>query len=165
MNDEEERRPRWREDFPIKWEGDHYVSRRELAKFMTLGSALLVGANVLIAVGGPRRHVPSHPRRQIPNGLALAPGASLQFFYPTDADPCLLVRRPDGELVAYSQVCTHLSCAVVHAPGSDSLFCPCHLGEFSCAEGRPTAGPPERPLPRILLQQVGGELFATGVQV
>ena len=31
----------WREDFPIEWENDHYVTRRELTKFLTLGSALL----------------------------------------------------------------------------------------------------------------------------
>ena len=43
---------RWREDFPIGWEADHYVTRRELTKFLTLGSALLVGANVVIAALG-----------------------------------------------------------------------------------------------------------------
>ena len=33
--------PKWRQDFPIEWEGDHYVSRREMVKFLTLGSLLL----------------------------------------------------------------------------------------------------------------------------
>ena len=31
--------PKWRTDFPIEWEGDHYVSRREMVKFLTLGFA------------------------------------------------------------------------------------------------------------------------------
>ena len=54
----EEAKKQWREDFPISWERDHYVTRRELVKFLTLGSALLVGANGLIAViGGTRRPV------------------------------------------------------------------------------------------------------------
>src|SRR5512147_54995 len=143
--------PRWRRDFPIGWENDHYVSRRELAKFLTLGSALLVGANALIAAIGRFRRRPATPARPIAGATALAPGGSLLFRYPTEADPCILVRRADGQFVAYSQICTHLSCAVVHRPAADRLFCPCHLGEFSCVEGLPTAGPPTRRLPRIRL--------------
>src|SRR5262249_574078 len=107
-------RPRWRRDFPILWENDHYVSRRELATFLTLGSALLVGANTVIALIGRLRPRPKPPEAKIDGGSALAADASLLFRYPTDEDPCILVRRADGNFVAYSQVCTHLSCAVVH---------------------------------------------------
>jgi Rieske Fe-S protein len=32
------------------------------------------------------------------------------------------------------------------------------------AEGRPYAGPPTRPLPRIKLEQEGDDLFAVGVE-
>ena len=46
MSDEE---PRWRQDFPIGWDNDHYVTRRELAKFLTLGSALLALATGVVA--------------------------------------------------------------------------------------------------------------------
>jgi nitrite reductase/ring-hydroxylating ferredoxin subunit len=157
--------PRWRRDFPIRWENDHYVSRRDLAKFLTLGSALLVGANTLIALIGRFRRRPAAPERAIAGAAALAAGQSLLFLYPTGEDPCILVRRHDGSFVAYSQVCTHLSCAVVHRSETDSLFCPCHLGSFSCAEGLPTAGPPTRRLPRIRLEQRSGELWAVGVEV
>ncbi|HYG67889.1 MAG TPA: Rieske 2Fe-2S domain-containing protein, partial [Anaeromyxobacteraceae bacterium] len=89
---------------------------------------------------------------------------SLLFRYPTDGDPCILLRLDDGRLVAYSQVCTHLSCAIVHEPGSGDLFCPCHQGWFSAREGRPIAGPPQRRLPRILLEERGGEIWAVGVE-
>jgi arsenite oxidase small subunit len=157
--------PRWRKDFPIQWENDHYVSRRELAKFLTLGSVLLVAANTLIALVGRFRRLPPPPARRVGLASAVGPGASLLFRYPTEGDPCILVRTPEDRLLAYSQVCTHLSCAVVHRPGSDELFCPCHLGAFSCAEGRPTAGPPTRRLPRIRLEQRGDELWAVGVEL
>jgi nitrite reductase/ring-hydroxylating ferredoxin subunit len=156
--------PRWRRDFPIGWENDQYVSRRELAKFLTLGSALLVGANALIALVGRFRRRGAEPALAIAGAASLSPGQSLLFRYPTDEDPCILVRMPDGRFVAYSQVCTHLSCAVVHRPESESLFCPCHLGAFSCAEGLPTAGPPTRRLPRIRVQARNGELWAVGVE-
>jgi hypothetical protein len=33
-----EEQPRWRQDFPIDWPQDHYVSRRDFTKFMVLTS-------------------------------------------------------------------------------------------------------------------------------
>ena len=29
---------RWRQDFPVEWESDNYVTRREMVKFLALGS-------------------------------------------------------------------------------------------------------------------------------
>lgn len=176
----DDRGPRWRQDFPIHWENDHYVTRRELAKFLTLGSALLVGANALLAVVGRLRPRPAAPAMRIASASALGAGESLLFRYPTERDPCILVRTNDGRLAAYSQVCTHLSCAVVYERGDaagaegrgegargdgERLYCPCHHGVFSCAEGLPTAGPPTRRLPRIRLETRGDELWAVGVEV
>ena len=144
--------PRWRQDFPILWDEDHYVTRRDLAKFLTLGSGTIVAATVGVAVIGDRLRPRGRGARvRIEGAEALEPGGSLLFTYPTAEDPCILVRRGDGRLVAYSQVCTHLSCAVVHRPAADELFCPCHQGHFDCLDGRPTAGPPTRRLPRVLL--------------
>ena len=37
---------KWRDDFPIEWEGDNYVSRREMVKFLTLGSLFLAGSQL-----------------------------------------------------------------------------------------------------------------------
>ncbi|MGE5245969.1 MAG: ubiquinol-cytochrome c reductase iron-sulfur subunit [Betaproteobacteria bacterium] len=157
--------PRWREDFPIRWDDDHYVTRRELAKFLTLGSGLLAGANVLIALVGLTGRAPEAPERRIAVAGSIAPGTSLVFRYPTDEDPCILVRDDDGTFRAYSQVCTHLSCAVIYRANEQVLHCPCHKGLFAVADGRPVAGPPTRRLPRIRLEQRGGDLFATGVEI
>lgn len=163
------RLPRWQEDFPIRWDDDHYVTRRELAKFLTLGSALLVGANAAVAIAGYRRAPKATPAARIAQASQLAPGHALLFRYPTDEDPCILVRTRSGDLVAFSQVCTHLSCAVVYREERDDLFCPCHDGVFECHAGRggavPIAGPPERPLPRVVLEQRGDEVWAVGVEV
>ncbi|BDG02982.1 Rieske 2Fe-2S domain-containing protein [Anaeromyxobacter oryzae] len=156
--------PRWRLDFPIRWDEDHYVTRRELAKFLALGSALLAAATGSVALLGDRFRPRGGPAVRIADAAAIAPGGSLLFRYPTDGDPCILLRLADGRLVAYSQVCTHLSCAVVHEPGSTDLFCPCHHGWFGVADGRPLAGPPRRRLPRILLEERRGAIFAVGVE-
>jgi nitrite reductase/ring-hydroxylating ferredoxin subunit len=146
---------RWREDFPIQWEKDEYVTRREMVKFLSLGSFLIAGANFIAAAIPRLQRRGEFHRVRIASAYEIAAGSSVLFRYPTDEDPCILVRHRAGNLVAYSQACTHLSCAVVHRPEENTLFCPCHHGYFSVEEGRPTAGPPTRPLPRIKLEQSG----------
>ena len=157
--------PRWREDFPVRWDEDNYMTRRELAKFLTLGSGLLASVNGLIAVIGLRGEPPTTPVQRIAAADDIAPGSSLLFRYPTPDDPCILVRDRSGRFDAFSQVCTHLSCAVVHRPGEQMLACPCHQGSFSPRDGRPVAGPPTRRLPRIALERRGDDLLATGIEV
>jgi nitrite reductase/ring-hydroxylating ferredoxin subunit len=170
MSDDAKKRvylPRWREDFPIRWDEDHYVTRRELTKFLTLGSAILVGSNAALTVFAHTRTERAFTPKRIASVNALAAGESLLFRYPTEDDPCILIRTHPGVLVAFSQVCTHLSCAVVYRRSDDKLFCPCHNGVFECGEGKtgahPIEGPPERPLPRVLLDVRGDDVFATGV--
>lgn len=153
--------PKWRSDFPIEWEGDHYVSRREMVKFLTLGSGLLAAANWVTAGASRLLHRGVKGERFIGSASALDRDGSILFRYPTDEDPCIAVKTPEGKLVAYSQVCTHLSCAVIYDKKEGELLCPCHNGKFSLAEGTPIAGPPTRPLPRIRIEQRGDKLFAT----
>jgi arsenite oxidase small subunit len=155
---------RWKEDFPIHWPDDHYIGRREFGKALTLGSALLVGVNAVIAAVGRWVRRPGQMGIEVKVGQAsdIPTGGSVLFRYPTEEDPAILVRTKSGVLRAYSQVCTHLSCAVVHKAEEDGLFCPCHRGNFSVNDGRPTGGPPVRRLPRIWIEQRGDELFAVG---
>jgi len=155
----------WREDFPIEWEDDHYVTRREMAKFLALGSAVLAGANGALAVAGALHQDRNLPEVKIGSATQIAPGGSILFNYPTERDPCILVRGEGGELRAYSQVCTHLSCAVIYREEEKTLFCPCHHGYFALDDGRPTAGPPIRRLPQIKVEQRGEDLFATGIEI
>lgn len=155
----------WREDFPIEWEDDHYVTRRELAKYLALGSALLAGTNIALAAAGMAHQERSFPEQRIASAAQLAGAGSLLFNYPTEKDPCILVRTESGELRAYSQVCTHLSCAVIYEAAEKTLYCPCHHGYFAVEDGRPTAGPPVRRLPQIRVEQRGDDLYATGIEI
>lgn len=152
--------PKWRTDFPIEWEGDHYVTRREMVKFLTLGSLLLASANWATAVAG--RFLRRSVEKEMPIGSAseLEKQGSMLFRYPTDQDPCIAVRTASGKIAAYSQVCTHLSCAVYYSNAEDKLLCPCHRGAFDTERGEPTAGPPTRPLPRIVVEKRGDQLVA-----
>lgn len=76
-----------------------------------------------------------------------------------------MIRQASGALAAYSQKCTHLSCAVVPRPEQGVMRCPCHEGYFDLESGRPLAGPPRRPLPRVLVEVRGQDIYATGVEI
>ncbi len=156
---------KWRKDFPVEWESDHYVSRREMVKFLTLGSFFLAAANWITVLASKMFRRSRYPEMMIGSATTLDSDKSLLFRYPTDRDPCIAVKTPDGKLVAYSQVCTHLSCAVVYSKPENTLLCPCHKGSFNVIGGEPIGGPPTRPLPRILVEQRGNQIYATGVEV
>ena len=154
-----------RQDFPIDWEEDHYVSRREFFKFLTLASVgLAVGSAALAAASQFSRGQISFERRRVAALSQLSPDKPFLFAYPRATDPCLLIVRKDGALAAFSQRCTHLSCPVEYQPDQNRMFCPCHNGAFSLDDGHVLQGPPPRPLPRILLERVGDEVYATGVE-
>lgn len=160
-----EAQPAWRQDFPIDWPQDIYVERRDFMKFMVLTSAAFTAGQLWIAVQNWYRHQSGQlPLRRIASVDELAVGGVVSFIYPAEHDQCLLVRLTTSEFVAFNQKCTHLSCAVVPRPQEGSFYCPCHEGRFDLKSGEPTAGPPRRPLTRVLLEIRGRDIFAVGVE-
>lgn len=156
------------EDFPVEWEDDHFVTRREFFKFLTLASGgMAVGTAALAAYAQvPREEIQFEPAR-ICSEEDLAPGTALAFTYPRPNDLCLLVRRKDGEYVGFTRRCTHLSCPVNYEPGGqgapERLFCPCHNGAFSVEDGKVLQGPPPHPIPRVRVEVKDGEVWAMGI--
>jgi len=156
---------RLKEDFPIDWEDDGYVSRREFFKFMTVASGgLAAGSLGLAAWSRLKRDEREFEPKLIGRLDKIAPGSSLAFSYPRDTDICILVRPAFGPVKAYSRRCTHLSCPVDYQPEHDRLYCPCHNGAFSVEDGSVLQGPPPHPLPRIVIEERDGELWAVGVR-
>lgn len=159
-----EEQPRWRRDFPIDWPRDNYVERREFMKFMVLTSlALTAGQFWIVAQNWLRQRHDAPGVRRIASLSDIPVGGVLTFAYPEAHDDCILIRTSDTELLAYSQKCTHLSCAVRPLIERGVIHCPCHEGYFDLATGRPIAGPPPRPLPIIQLEVRGDDIYATGV--
>ena len=156
--------PVWSEEFSVHSAEDAYVQRRQFTKFLVLTSFGMVAGNAWIllkAITAEERH--EWPAVTIGRASEIAPGTVRFFAYPEPTDPCILVRRTNGEFTAFSQKCTHLSCAVYYAAEKDRLECPCHEGYFSAANGRVLQGPPPRPLPQVILEQRGDELVAVGL--
>jgi Rieske Fe-S protein len=157
--------PQWRKDFPIDWPQDHYVSRRDFTKFLGLTSLAFAVGQIWIGVQNLwRRTRGAPPVRKVATLADLPIGASVVFDYPQEHDACILVRTAPDKLVAYSQKCTHLSCAVIPRIADGILRCPCHEGSFDLHTGEKLAGPPPRPLPRVALSVRGQDIYATGVE-
>ena len=157
--------PKWRQDFPIDTPQDGYVARRDFTKFVGLTSLAFVMGQFWIALQNRwRRTRGMLPIVAIGRLDELRVGQAVTFHYPTDTDPAILL-RPDAEtLLAYSSQCTHLQCPVLPEMESRRLHCPCHAGYFDLRTGKPTAGPPRRPLPRISLQVRNGVIYASGFE-
>ena len=150
--------PAWRKDFPIDWPQDHYVERRDFMKFMVLTSlALTVGQFWIATRNWWRRRRGGMEIRRVAAVDQLPVGGALTFTYPGPEDDCVLVRTRDDRLVAYSQKCTHLSCAVRPRVEEGMVHCPCHEGFFDLATGRPVdASCP--PLRRLALAYDGDRI-------
>jgi Rieske Fe-S protein len=153
----------WREEFPIREGDERYVTRRQFARFLVLTSLAMFVGNLWILAKSWLGKAPRSVTMTIPGAGGLPVGGSTVFDYPETGEPCLLIRRSQDEFVAFSQKCTHLSCAVTYSKDDDRILCPCHNGYFSSRDGRVLQGPPPRPLPRVLLERRDGELVAVGM--
>ena len=156
--------PLWKDEFSVFTSDERYVTRRQFTKFLTLASLGMFVGNLWILVKAYFAETPSFPSVAVAEvGEIPVRGVKL-FTYPTPQDHCILIRTGEEEYVAYSQKCTHLSCAVYFAPKEDRLECPCHQGFFSLRDGSVLEGPPPRPLPQITLKMDGARLLAVGVK-
>jgi nitrite reductase/ring-hydroxylating ferredoxin subunit len=157
--------PQWRSDFPIDWPKDEFVARRDFAKFLVLTSCAFAAGQGWIAAQDLVRQRRSAPARvKIVSKADIPIGGTMIFSYPGDRDRCVLVRLGPDELVAFSQSCTHLSCAVIPRVDEGVFVCPCHEGYFDLRTGKNISGPPPRPLPRITLETDGDDIYAIGVE-
>lgn len=143
---------------------DALVTRRGYLRILGVLSGGLALGNVAVAAGAFRR--PTQDATQeivvVEDAEAMAVGTSVRFTYPGDFQPALLLRLDETTFVAYSAICTHLQCEVLARLDESTLYCPCHEGYFDPATGAPTAGPPPRPLPEIVLERRGAAIVAVG---
>lgn len=136
------------------------VTRRDYLRILvTISGGLLAGAAAIAAGVFPRRTGTATP---VKVATSLEAGESVQFTYPGPDDRAIAMRLPNGMLVAYSSICTHLSCAVLPRLQESALVCPCHRGRFDAETGEVLEGPPPRPLPVIALQERPDGIWAVG---
>ncbi|MFQ5794124.1 MAG: ubiquinol-cytochrome c reductase iron-sulfur subunit [Candidatus Bipolaricaulia bacterium] len=88
-------------------------------------------------------------RSEIPIG-----GGKLILFA---GEPVWVLHLKRG-FVALSAICTHRGCIVDWDKTRGVLSCPCHAGLFD-TNGNVLAGPPPRPLSRLRVEIVNGDLY------
>ncbi|HEY7954665.1 MAG TPA: FAD-dependent oxidoreductase [Polyangia bacterium] len=93
------------------------------------------------------------PRVQVKEDALPATGF---LALPRSDGSSLFVARQGEEVIALDGHCTHMGCPVAPDPATGGFHCPCHGGSFD-AEGRPTGGPPRRPLERLKVVASGAK--------
>jgi Rieske Fe-S protein len=68
--------------------------------------------------------------------------------------PGIVVRTVDGEVRAFSAVCTHLDCTVQFKADTSQLWCACHNGTYDLG-GNVASGPPPRGLEKFVVNVRG----------
>lgn len=76
------------------------------------------------------------------------------------SQPGILIRTPEGELRAFSAVCTHLSCIVQYRPDLTQIWCACHNGHYDL-NGKNIAGPPPKPLEEYAVNVRGDKIVVS----
>lgn len=93
------------------------------------------------------------------NVLAIFKFPKGQMGEPTKLDATI-----DGEIVAYSDVCTHAGCSVSDDDQkAGQMKCPCHSGQYDPLHGcKVVGGPPPKPMPQLPIKLDGDKLVVSG---
>lgn len=83
---------------------------------------------------------------------ALKPNSGVIFKF--GRTPGIVVRTADGEVRAFSAICTHLDCTVQYKADTAQLWCACHNGTYDL-NGTVVSGPPPRNLERFTVNLRG----------
>jgi arsenite oxidase small subunit len=140
------------------------VTRRE---FLKLGGAVAATAGVAAVPGTAEAQTTSgratlpYPKKALAKARTLAVNTPQSFTYPDGASPCTLVKLgkpvpggagPEGDIVAYSNLCTHMGCPVSYDTSQRTFRCPCHFSTFDAElAGQMICGQATENLPQIQL--------------
>ncbi len=89
---------------------------------------------------------------------SLKPNQGIIFKF--GSTPGILILGADGQLRAFSAVCTHLDCTVKYRPDLQKIHCACHGGLYDL-NGQNIAGPPPRPLTPFKVVQRGDDVIVS----
>ena len=144
------------------------VSRRDFFKYSG-ATAATVGAVGAIGVAGVAdaatgevgRATLTYPKSPVGKSAAMKAHQVVMFNYPDASSLCTAVKLgkrvdggvgPDGDIVAYSAMCTHMGCPVQYN-GQGAFKCGCHFSQFDAEKGgQMICGQATESLPKVLLQ-------------
>jgi len=105
----------------------------------------------------------SYPPKKIASLSALKKSGEMDFNYPDADSPCKAVMI-NGEVKAYSLLCTHKGCPTMYDASAQTFVCPCHFSKFDAAKsGQTIIGQATGKLPEIMVEIKGDDVVAYGV--
>lgn len=132
---------------------------REIGRRRLLQS--LLGFSIVATLGGVLTPIIGYlwpPSRALGTGSGRVQVGTLDDFpagqgkvVPVNDKPVIVVNTAEGELRAFSAICTHLSCIVEWDQNRQFILCPCHDGRFNPLNGAVISGPPPAPLAQLEL--------------
>jgi len=150
------------------------LSRRGFLK-ASGGGVAAAGSAALLAPQAARAATTNLPEVPVAKASRLKPGVPVNFNYPDSGSPCVVLKAskrvpggvgPNGDIVAYSTLCTHMGCPLMFEASSMTFKCPCHFSQFDAEmEGQMIVGQATEDLPRILLRHdADGQIHAVGIE-
>jgi arsenite oxidase small subunit len=166
------------------------LERREFLKLAAAAGGALTLAAVasslkVISFVPPSTVQQAWPKIKVINVNSLQLLVPVNFNYPLTNTPNILVKLgvkalngvgPDGDIIAYSDVCQHLGCFYAFlAPGTSPLcdssykasdaqgYCCCHGSQYDLVNGaKVLGGPAPRPVPPVVLEYdaTTGDIYA-----
>lgn len=170
---------------PVQDSGEADTSRRDFLKIAMTASALLAFGGVgtvLKAISNPAPPGATtalvFPKVKVAD-TSIAVNSPVYFNYPLDSEPNFLVKLgtkvdggvgPNGDIVAFSEICQHLGCPVAFETSSQYSsgqvgHCHCHGSFFDLLHSAKVVhGPSPLPLPQVQLEvDSSGNILAKGM--
>jgi len=158
-----------------------HVTRRQFFKVtggIAAGTGLGVGvignADAATAADAGQSVLP-YKKKAVGVAAKMALNTPVQFSFPDAASPCVAIKMgkrvpggigPDGDIVAYSVLCTHMGCPTAYEQKSRTFKCACHYSTFDAEmAGQMICGQATENLPQIVLEYSAKNDSITAVAV
>jgi arsenite oxidase small subunit len=155
------------------------LSRRN---FLKLGGGVAAGTGAALAgianaapVADAGSTVLPYKPRVVAKAKSLKTDLPVTFTFPDPASPCALIKTgrrvpggvgPDGDIVAYSTLCTHMGCPVSYDAKAHTFKCPCHYSIFDPEmNGQMVCGQATENLPQVELKYNPADDSVTAIAV
>lgn len=150
---------------------DIKLSRRIFLKSSSSAAAVSVGAAGAALMATPAAAATTagttatnllYPRRSVGKAGGMPVNQAVNFSYPDASSPCVALRMgsavpggvgPNKDIVAFSQLCTHMGCPVQYEGATKTFKCGCHFSIFDPENGgQMVCGQATEDLPKVQLE-------------
>lgn len=138
------------------------LSRRSFLDYLSGLSLAALAASVFYPIARflipPKVTEVTHTSTIAAKASAIAANSGKIFAF--GGRPAILLRTPEGELRAFTAVCTHLACTVQYRSDFTHIWCACHDGHYDL-HGQVLSGPPPRPLEEFAVTVKGDDVVVS----